>query len=114
MDEPDFSTPEAVREYLYDLGMCGCMDKEAYIKVLRDMLEWCDATHSATRPDHTTLFGGNVGVFYFFAGFLDNAYLTDHGVVIRYPFLTARGTMLLQALNKFSIEQITDDERNEP
>ncbi len=112
MDEPDFSTPEAVREYLYDLGMCGCMDFEAYIKVLRDTLEWCD--YADSRPPYTMLFGGNEGVFYFIMGFLDNADLTEHGVAIRYPFLTARGERLLTALNKFTTEQISDEERNEP
>lgn len=74
-------------------GLCGCTDTEDVLGALVPFLEWQSGVMNASatpvdRPSFETLFGGNAGVFYVFAGALDRLDLSTHGTSVRGAWLT--------------------------
>jgi len=107
-NQPDFTKPIDVKAFFYNkFGACGCSEIDLMINVIRDLLEWMDT------PDHSfynTLFNGSTGVYYILIGLFDNLGLCEHGIAIRYPWLTEKGRELLKALQTIAAEQIDKSE----
>jgi hypothetical protein len=109
-DEPDFTNTVDVQAFFYnELGACGCSELEEMIIVVGDLLAWID-TDKNPGNRYNTLFNGNVGVYYTLLGLLDKADLCEHGVSIRYPYLTDKGERLLKVLQTMSPSEITSAE----
>lgn len=90
-----------------EFGACGCSDIEDMIRVIKMLLEWASSSSAPRKYD--TLFNDD-GVFYLLAGRLDSMGFIEHGVSIRFSWITDKGTSLLNALNKFTPEQIDESE----
>ena len=106
MIKPDFTKPVDILAFFYnEFCACGCSEVDTMIDVIRDLLEWLDSDIS-TRLKYDTLFNGNVGVYYLLTGKLDHLKFTEHGFSIRVAWLTEEGQEFLNALRKFSNDEI--------
>lgn len=106
MNKPDFTKPVDILAFFYsEFGACGCSGLGAMFDVIRNLLEWLDSDMD-TRPKYNTLFNGNVGVFYLLAGKLECLELSGHNTSIRVAWLTEEGQKFLNALRKFSNDEI--------
>lgn len=100
---PEHLTPINILAYMYNaLGKCGCSETDEMITSLRKLLEWVGSDgaiqYDALYPE--------IGVFYLLAGRLDDLGLIEHGISIRFPWLTDDGKRLLDALKTIEPETI--------
>ena len=103
---PDFTKPIDVKAFFYnELGACGCSEFSSMIEVVCGLLEWIEKEKDNSNH-YDTLYGGNIGVYYLLIGMLDSSGLCEHGISIRFPFLTQDGKELMKALQTISEEEI--------
>jgi hypothetical protein len=89
------------------MNFCGCYEFQPAIKEIQRILEWC-ASDIETRQKYTELYP-DVGVFYLMMALLDSGDgmdLIEHGCSVRYPWLTADGSRLLEALKIHPVPEI--------
>lgn len=104
-------TPVDVSALCYEgFGLCGCAEFGSAVEEILGLLNWCGERE---RPSYATLYYGNAGVYYLLAGTLDRLGLIEHGVSIRYPWLTPKGEALLRALQVMSIKDIEGADEEE-
>jgi hypothetical protein len=84
---------------------CGCSETGEMVDTVRRLMEWHDS--GGDRPAYDTLYA-ETGVFYILAGLLDKLDLAEHGTSIRHPWLTSDGKRLLEALQKYTSEEIEE------
>ncbi|MHA1360786.1 MAG: hypothetical protein ACTSRC_21905 [Candidatus Helarchaeota archaeon] len=105
MKEPDFDKNIDILAFLYnELGACGCSEIDEMLKTLLKFLEWANNI-GGSKPEYKYVVD-DIGAFYFIAGRLTDAGLIEHGVSIRYSWLTDKGERLLNALRNKKIEEI--------
>ena len=91
--------------FLYEgFSLCGCEDLSSVIETIIKTLSWAQEP-TDKRLKYTSLFK-NYGVFYIIAGILDNLDLIEHGIAIRFPWITERGKALLSLLESRDVNKI--------
>lgn len=104
---PKELTPVNIKAFFYNhFGACGCSELEDMIETIKDLLIW--HKNREDRVNYDKLYGGNLGIFYLLAGMIDYAGLAEHGGSIRYPWLSPDGEDFLNALQKYSAEEIEE------
>lgn len=100
-----FNEPIDIQKFLYtELGFCGCTEFRPAILRLIELLKWVKQKNEIR---YDKLYN-SAGIYYLLVHSLDQVGLIEHGVSIRFPWLTDKGEELLAALQNFSIEEIED------
>lgn len=103
---PTDLTPLNLQAYFFNaFGACGCSEIDEMRTTLIRLMEWHEIEKNTAQ--YQTLYN-EVGVFYLLAGMLDHLGLSEHGVAIRYPWLTPDGKRLLEALKRHTADEIHD------
>ena len=106
--KPDFKNPIDIKAFFYnEFGACGCSELDSMIGVVHNLLEWIESSKDKN-TFYDTLYYGNVGVYYLLIGILDRCGLCEHGVSIRFPFLTNLGREFLVALQTVPTSEIEE------
>lgn len=87
-------------------GCCGCSQIDEVFKIMKAVLISFD--EEKTYKEITSeIFNDNLGAYYIVTGVLDGQGLIEHGVAIRYCWLTGKGKEILHLLKSL-------EEENEP
>jgi len=108
---PEELTPINLKAYFYNaFNMCGCWEFGPVHYNILFLLKWLK-TNSEENPkkSYETLYD-SVGIFYLLVGIFDRLNLIEHGISIRCAWLTNNGKRLLEALLKYSPEEIDSAE----
>jgi hypothetical protein len=109
--KPNWSKSVDVKAWLFEeMGACGCSNLVSMLEYIREALRW---TRDSERPpfyNERTPWGGNEGVFYITMGRLEESLLIEHGIGIRFPWLTDAGRHLLAKLEHCDLQTIEDAE----
>lgn len=96
-----------------DLGFCGCGDPEGALEFLRDTLNLLNKEFDERWEGMQKRFPDNP-MSWTYLYMLDDKGLTEHGSNIRGCWLTDKGKAVLELLNKYTSEQISENDETIP
>lgn len=86
-------------------GCCGCAEAEPVFKIMLSILVYFNdkKTYKEITAD---ILNGDLGAYYIATGILDRQGLIEHGVAIRYCWLTEKGKQILDLLKGIFKDEI--------
>lgn len=104
---PENLNAHSLDKYLFDaFGACGCTDQKELRATLVKLLQWL-LDIQGDRVWWNKLFP-EPGQFYLVMGMLEKLELAEHGISVRYAWLTDDGKRLLSALLEFQPSPIDE------